>query len=257
LTANATIPANATAPVRHQRVTTSPDPRSILASTTDEAIEVLQALWREPIASYHGRFYRFDAASMEPRPPEGAPPIWVAGNAPGGIRRAAQYGSGWLPYCMDLAAFRAGVATLRDLTRGRGGPTIDNMFYVRIEKPAEPAVVPSTSPWVEGRFAGSADAVAKHLERYRQAGLAYALCGFESEGLDDLLRLFASSPIGSRRSSPTLNSRTNTRSRSLTWAMARRQRISRPNPAMNSARSTGGFATRSYYGDGRTVKVRP
>lgn len=37
LMANATIPANATAPVRHQRVTTSPDPRSILASTTDEA----------------------------------------------------------------------------------------------------------------------------------------------------------------------------------------------------------------------------
>jgi alkanesulfonate monooxygenase SsuD/methylene tetrahydromethanopterin reductase-like flavin-dependent oxidoreductase (luciferase family) len=188
LTANATIPANATAPVRHQRVTTSPDPRSILASTTDEAIEVLQALWREPVASYHGRFYRFDAASMEPRPPEGAPPIWVAGNAPGGIRRAAQYGSGWLPYCMDLAAFRAGVATLRDLTRGRGCPTIANMFYLRIEKPDEPAVVQSTSPWVEGRFAGSADAVAEHLERYRQAGLEYALCAFESEDLEDLLR---------------------------------------------------------------------
>jgi hypothetical protein len=62
------------------------------------------------------------------------------------------------------------------------------MFYVRIEKPEEPAVVPSTSPWVEGRFAGSADAVAEHLELYRQAGLEYALCTFESEDLDDLLR---------------------------------------------------------------------
>jgi probable F420-dependent oxidoreductase len=158
------------------------------AATTDEAIEVLQALWREPVASYHGRFYRFDAASMEPRPPEGAPPIWVAGNAPGGIRRAAQYSSGWLPYRMDLAAFRAGVATLRDLTHGRGCPTIANMFYLRIEKPDEPAIVQSTSPWVEGWFAGSADAMAEHLERYRQAGLEYALCAFESEGLDDLLR---------------------------------------------------------------------
>ena len=119
LTANAIIPANATAPVRHQRVTTSPDPRSKLASTTDEAIEVLQALWREPVASFHGRFYRFDAASMEPLPPEGPPPIWAAGNAPRGIRRAAQYGNGWLPYCKTLAAFRAGVAALRDMTRGR------------------------------------------------------------------------------------------------------------------------------------------
>ena len=40
------------------------------AAATDEAIEVLQALWREPVARYHGRFHRFDAASMEPRPPE-------------------------------------------------------------------------------------------------------------------------------------------------------------------------------------------
>jgi hypothetical protein len=41
---------------------------------------------------------------------------------------------------------------------------------------------------VEGRFGQSADAVPEHLERYRQAGLEYALCAFESEGLDDLLR---------------------------------------------------------------------
>jgi alkanesulfonate monooxygenase SsuD/methylene tetrahydromethanopterin reductase-like flavin-dependent oxidoreductase (luciferase family) len=194
LTANATIPANATAPVRHQRVTTSPDPRSILASTIDEAIEVLQALSREPVASYHGRFYRFDVASMEPLPPECPPPIWVAGNTSGGIRRAAQYDNDWLPYWMDLAAFRAGVAALRGMTRGRDCPTIGNMFYFRIEKPEEPATVRSTSPWVEGRCGGSADAVTEHLERYRQAGLEYALCAFQSEGLDDLLlqlRLFA------------------------------------------------------------------
>ena len=41
---------------------------------------------------------------------------------------------------------------------------------------------------MEGRFAGSPDAVAEHLEQYRRAGLEYALCAFESEDLDDLLR---------------------------------------------------------------------
>jgi probable F420-dependent oxidoreductase len=158
------------------------------AAITDEAIEVLQALWREPIARYHGRFHRFDDLSLTPRPPDGGPPIWISANAQRGIKRAAMYGDGWLPYCMDLAAFRAGVATLRDLTRERGCPTIANMFYFRLEKPDEPATVRSTSPWVEGRFAGSADAVAEHLAQYRQAGLEYAVCSFESEDLDDLLR---------------------------------------------------------------------
>jgi hypothetical protein len=184
---------------------------------------------------------------MEPLPPEG-PPIWVAGNASGEIQRAAQYGNSWLPYCMDLAAFRAGVAALRDMTRGRGCPTITNMFYFRIEKPDVPATVRSTSPKVEGRFAGSADAVTEHLERYRQAGLECALYAFESEGLDAWMTCCAScasSPIGSRRSSPTLDSRTNTPVSISHVGDGSPPADFAPKPAVNPARSTGGFATRS------------
>jgi hypothetical protein len=48
--------------------------------------------------------------------------------------------------------------------------------------------VQSTSPWVDARFAGSPGAVMDHQEQYRQAGLKDALCLFESENLDDLLR---------------------------------------------------------------------
>ncbi len=45
------------------------------AASTDEAIEVMQTLWREPIASYHGRFHHFEQVSMPPHPPDGGPPI--------------------------------------------------------------------------------------------------------------------------------------------------------------------------------------
>jgi probable F420-dependent oxidoreductase len=158
------------------------------AAATDEAIEVLQALWREPVARYHGRFHRFDAASLEPRPPDGGPPIWIGGDTPAAIRRAAQYGDGWLPMLTDLDAFRSGATALRDLTRGRPGPTIAHAFYFRIAKPDEPATVRSTTPWMPTSLAGSPDDVGEYLERYRQAGLEYALCLFESEDLDDLLR---------------------------------------------------------------------
>ncbi len=158
------------------------------AAVTVEAIEVLQRLWREPIARYHGRFHHFDELSMPPSPGDGGPPIWVGGNAPGAIRRAAKFGNGWLPSGIDLDAFRSGVNELRGLTRERGCPVIANEFYIRIEKPDELAAVHSTSPWVDTRFAGSPDAVAQHLEQYQQAGLEYALCQFESEDVDDLLR---------------------------------------------------------------------
>ncbi len=77
---------------------------------------------------------------------------------------------------------------LRDLTQGRRCPTIGNVFYFRIVKPDEPATVRSTTPWMPPSFAGNADTIAHHLDAYRQVGLEYALCGFESEDLDDLLR---------------------------------------------------------------------
>jgi probable F420-dependent oxidoreductase len=158
------------------------------AAVTNEAIEVLQALWREPVASYNGRFHRFDAASLDPHPPGGGPPIWIGGETPGAIRRAARYGSGWLPMLTELDTFQSGVAALQDLTLGRPCPTIAHAFYLRIPKPDEPATVRSTTPWMPTSFAGGPDDVGEHIERYRLSGLEYALCLFESEDLDDLLR---------------------------------------------------------------------
>ncbi len=158
------------------------------AAMTDEAIEVLQTLWREPVATYHGRFHQFDEVSMPPHPPDGGPPIWIGGDTPASVRRAARHGSGWLPFDWDLIAFRSGVTLLRDLTQGRRCPTIGNVLYFRIVKPDEPATVRSTTSWMPPPFTGSPDVIAEHLNAYRQAGLEDALCGFESEDLDDLLR---------------------------------------------------------------------
>ncbi len=39
------------------------------AATTDEAIEVLRLLWREPVARYHGRIHHLDGVRLIPPPP--------------------------------------------------------------------------------------------------------------------------------------------------------------------------------------------
>jgi probable F420-dependent oxidoreductase len=165
------------------------------ASATDEAIEVMQTLWREPVASYHGQFADFEQVAQQPRPQGGGPPIWVGGNSTGAIRRTARYGSGWLAFVndgdrfiSDLDGFRAKVALLRQLTVGRQCPSIANIFYLRLERQDEPQAVRSTTPWMPGAFAGSADAVAEHLRGYSDAGVDDALMVFESESVDDLLR---------------------------------------------------------------------
>ena len=158
------------------------------AAVTDEAIEVLQTLWREPEASYQGRFHRIDAALMLPKPVRGGPPIWVGGESPGAVRRAVRYGSAWLPFLIGLDDFRARVATLRGLAREGRCPLIAKEFNLRLTRPGEPADVPTTYPQLRPSVAGSPDAVAQHLEPFRQAGMEYAVCGFASEGVDDLLR---------------------------------------------------------------------
>jgi probable F420-dependent oxidoreductase len=157
------------------------------AAVTDEAIELMRTLWREPVASFRGQFHRFEAVSQAPRPPDGGPPIWIGGNTPPAVRRTARCGDGWLACFSELDEFRSRVALLRELTEGRDVPSIANMLYVRMERPDEPKIVRSTTPAFSA-FTGNADAVAAHVARYADAGLDHALMVFESESVGDLVR---------------------------------------------------------------------
>jgi probable F420-dependent oxidoreductase len=48
----------------------------------DEGLEVIRRLLSEEAVTHHGRFYRLDDVSMEPRPPT-PPPVWIAGGSLG------------------------------------------------------------------------------------------------------------------------------------------------------------------------------
>jgi hypothetical protein len=158
------------------------------AAKTDESIEVMQALWRQPSVSYDGRFHHLDRVSMPPHPPEGGPQIWIGGDTLASVRRAAKYGDGWLPFNWPIDNFRSGVTMLQDLTHDRRAPTIGNVFPMRIVNPSEITPVQFTTSTVEGSWTGDTDTFAQHLDTFDGAGLEYALVGFESENLDDLLR---------------------------------------------------------------------
>src|SRR2546428_13175048 len=44
-----------------------------------EGIEVVRALWRDTPASFHGRFWHFESVSVDPKPIQKLPPIWIGG----------------------------------------------------------------------------------------------------------------------------------------------------------------------------------
>ena len=66
---------------------------------TDEALEVMQRLWTENDVTFDGRFTKLSGMTLMPKPAqEPHPPVWISGRSDAAMRRAARFGSGWLPY---------------------------------------------------------------------------------------------------------------------------------------------------------------
>jgi len=65
---------------------------------TDEYIDVLRRLWREPETAYQGEFTNFAALKSYPKPTqEGGPKIHIGGHTPVAARRAGRLGDGFFP----------------------------------------------------------------------------------------------------------------------------------------------------------------
>ncbi|MGR8947659.1 MAG: LLM class flavin-dependent oxidoreductase [Gammaproteobacteria bacterium] len=66
---------------------------------TDDALEVISRTWSDTNVTYHGKFTTLNNFSLKPLPVQKPrPPIWISGRKKVAMRRAAQYGDGWLPY---------------------------------------------------------------------------------------------------------------------------------------------------------------
>ncbi len=65
---------------------------------TDEYIEAFRALWTEEEPEYHGEFVDFAGVVFAPKPAQKPhPPIWIGGESPPAMRRAARLGDAWYP----------------------------------------------------------------------------------------------------------------------------------------------------------------
>jgi probable F420-dependent oxidoreductase len=65
-------------------------------AVTDEQLRIMKAIWTDERASFDGRFYRFPALSVTPKPEQRPhPPILVGGNSRPALRRTVEFGDGW------------------------------------------------------------------------------------------------------------------------------------------------------------------
>lgn len=92
----------------------------------DEGIEVLRTVWREPNASYHGKFFNFDNVTIDPRPAPrtnndfGTMDIWIGGRSDAALKRAARLADGYFASFQTPAEFGTSMAKIRDYAAGYG-----------------------------------------------------------------------------------------------------------------------------------------
>jgi probable F420-dependent oxidoreductase len=64
---------------------------------SEEQIDVLRALWTEPVVTFRGRWHTIDAAGIRPLPVQRPIPIWIGGSVEATMDRVARLGDGWFP----------------------------------------------------------------------------------------------------------------------------------------------------------------
>ena len=98
----------------------------------DEQIDFLRKLWTEQSFTYRGQFHNLTEAGLCPLPRQRPIPLWVGGNAPQAVRRAAKVGDGWLPFHLAENAGSEG-ARFRDMVeaggRDPGSVGVENLVF--------------------------------------------------------------------------------------------------------------------------------
>ena len=143
----------------------------------DEYIEVFRECWTSDAPAYDGEFVQVSGFPFQPKPVQKPhPPLWIGGESPAAIRRAAKLGDGWYPiinnrnHPLDTPErYAAGVDALRAAC-DRAGRDFDRLTLG--------LVVFNYSAGVprHGRaFTGAYDDILDDLKRYRDAGLQHAM----------------------------------------------------------------------------------
>ena len=72
-------------------------PRRERAGRLEEGIEVIRRLWTEDRVEHRGKYFTVDGlgSSIKPKRP-GGPPIWLGGQVPAAVARAARIGDAWM-----------------------------------------------------------------------------------------------------------------------------------------------------------------
>ena len=97
-------------------------------AVADEMIDLMARLWDEDEVTFEGEHFRYEAASISPRPVQQPLPLWIGGSSDAAVARTALRGTGWLAGIQTPAQV-APVVTKIKAAAAAAGRTIDEDHY--------------------------------------------------------------------------------------------------------------------------------
>src|SRR2546430_7440462 len=105
---------------RHTRFDCDWSSDVVLFRSVTEGIDVVRALWRDTPATFQGRFSRFAGVSIDPKPMQVLPPIWVGGRSDAALTRAGRQGDGWVSYVIQPERYARSLEKIRAAAHAAG-----------------------------------------------------------------------------------------------------------------------------------------
>ena len=160
----------------------------------NEYLRVFKELWTSDNPSFDGDYSSFSGISFAPKPVQQPhPPLWIGGESPPALRRAAQLGDAWYPICSNP---RFPVGTFEQLAdyqnrvrrhaedAGRAADSLDFAYSVNWYD-TEAQVVDG-----ERRLlTGSAAQVSDDVKRLEGMGVNHLMLNFQGETLEGTFAL--------------------------------------------------------------------
>jgi probable F420-dependent oxidoreductase len=108
----------------------------------EEQVGIFRRLWTGEQITHHGRFYDFRDVAISPVPEARDLPIWYSGTSRAAVRRAVEYGDGWLPGSLPRAEYRDRRQRMEALANqaGRATPESGLIPFVSPGRTVEDAV---------------------------------------------------------------------------------------------------------------------
>jgi alkanesulfonate monooxygenase SsuD/methylene tetrahydromethanopterin reductase-like flavin-dependent oxidoreductase (luciferase family) len=145
-------------------------------SRSEEALELMRALWTEPHPEIETRRHRLQNLQVSPMPlQKPRPPIWIGGGSEGALRRVARLGDGWHATSATPDVFRQGKQAVTRFWKeaGRDGePTWSLRIPIFIEGVHRWAV---DEKFLRSRHAirGTVKQVLGQLAEYQRLGVSH------------------------------------------------------------------------------------